>query len=52
MLTKIFLSIVGVVGLCILGIWVFNHVNPWVGIFVFLLPLYFLFKQIDKKTKL
>lgn len=33
------------------GIWCFNNISAWLGIFIFALPIYYLINQIYKQIK-
>ncbi len=34
------------------GTWIFNHFNPWIGIFIVLIVIYYLIKFSIKNEKL
>ena len=38
-----------VVIVLIFSFWVFNHINPWIGILLTLLVIYYIYKQIINK---
>ena len=51
MIFKFALGFFLVLSIAYFAIWVFNHINPWAGIAIFVLEIVFLISYLNNKTK-